>query len=250
MPMKSADEGRDASPSSSGDGGGLPWRVGLLVLFALAGLAALVFLPLRAWLLAALDALAALGMWALPAYGLLYVLATVLFLPGSLVTMAGGFLFGPLWGTLVVSLASTVGVASAFLLGRTVARPWVLRLASKHRRFPALDRAVAASGFKIVLLTRLSPIFPFNLLNYAFGVTSVRFRHYVLASWLGMLPATFFFVSLGSTARDLAQIASGKAGGGSGSLPLLLIGALATFLVTLLLARIAAKALRGVTDER
>jgi len=143
-------------------------------------------------------------------FGVAYALVTVLMMPGSILTMGAGLLFGVLWGTVTVSIASTTGAAMAFLVGRFVARDWVASKVSGRPKFQAIDRAVGRQGFKIVLLTRLSPIFPFNLLNYAYGLTGVKFWSYVLASWIGMLPGTLMYVYFGSLARNVAAVATGR----------------------------------------
>src|SRR5947209_10188984 len=151
--------------------------------------------------------------WGPVVFAAVYVLACLV-LPGSLMTLAAGSLFGVVVGTAVVSLASVTGACLAFWLGRTLARGLVEKRLAGNRRFRALDQAVAAGGFKIVLLTRLSPLFPFTLLNYAFGLTKIRFRDYALASWLGMLPGTVMYVYLGSTLQELADISTGNVEGG------------------------------------
>jgi uncharacterized membrane protein YdjX (TVP38/TMEM64 family) len=115
--------------------------------------------------------------------------------------------------------------------------------------FAALDQAVAAGGFKIVLLTRLSPLFPFTLLNYALGLTKVRFLDYVLASWIGMLPGTVMYVYLGSTVTELADVAAGNVEGGSARLVLFLVGLAATVAVTVYVTRLARLALRQAIPE-
>src|SRR5437763_13181852 len=124
--------------------------------------------------------------WGPVVFAAVYVLACLV-LPGSLITLAAGSLFGVVVGAAVASLSSVTGACLAFWLGRTLARGLVERGLAGNPRFRALDQAVAAGGFKIVLLTRLSPLFPFTLLNYAFGLTMVRFRASVPASWIGML---------------------------------------------------------------
>src|ERR687883_71015 len=164
---------------------------------------------LRALALLALVAAAVAGLVVLAAA---YALACLV-VPGSLMTLAAGSLFGVVVGTAVVSLASVTGASLAFWLGRTLARDLVEKRLAGNPRFRALDQAVAAGGFKIVLLTRLSPLFPFTLLNYAFGLTRVRFRDYVLASWVGMLPGTVMYVYLGSTVKELADVAAGNVEG-------------------------------------
>jgi uncharacterized membrane protein YdjX (TVP38/TMEM64 family) len=114
------------------------------------------------------------------AFIVVYNLATLLFIPGSILTLKGGCLFGLFWGSIYVLIAAIIGATLAFLIGRYLSRDWVSQQIEKHPKFKALDLAVATEGWKIVLLTRLSPLFPFNLLNYAFGVTQVSLRDYIL----------------------------------------------------------------------
>lgn len=173
-----------------------------------------------------------------------YVLATVLFLPGLILTLAGGFTFGLLWGTIGVSIGSTLGAAVAFLLGRTLLRDTIESRVADSPKFAAVDRAVGRQGGKIVLLVRLSPIFPFNLTNYAFGLTSIGFWPYVLASWIGMMPATVMYVYLGSAASSLAEIRAGHFEGGMTKKILLGVGLVATVVVAAFVSRLARTALR------
>ncbi|MCI0434852.1 MAG: TVP38/TMEM64 family protein, partial [Gemmatimonadetes bacterium] len=154
-----------------------------------------------------------------------------------------GAIFGLAQGIALASLASVAGATAAFFIGRTIARGWVSHRVESLPRFRALDRALAQKGFLIVMLTRLSPLFPFNLLNYAYGLTAVRVRDYVVASWLGMLPGTALYVYLGAAAADLAQVAAGNFDSGSGGRVLLVIGLLATVAVAILVARTASRAL-------
>ncbi|MCC5608286.1 TVP38/TMEM64 family protein [Nostoc sp. CHAB 5834] len=139
------------------------------------------------------------------AYIAIYNLATLLFIPGSLLTLKGGCLFGVFWGSIYVLIAAIVGATLAFLIGRYLSRDWVSRQMEQHPKFKAIDLAVAKEGWKIVLLTRLCPIFPFNLLNYAFGVTQVSLKDYILGS-LGIIPGTLMYVYIGSLAGNLAMI--------------------------------------------
>jgi uncharacterized membrane protein YdjX (TVP38/TMEM64 family) len=169
--------------------------------------------------------------WGPVVFAAVYAVACLV-LPGSVITLAAGSLFGVIVGTAVVSLASVTGACLAFWLGRTLARGLVEKRLAGNPRFRALDQAVAVGGFKIVLLTRLSPLFPFTLLNYAFGLTKVRFRAYVLASWIGMLPGTVMYVYLGSTVKELADVASGNVEGGLARLVLFFVGLAATVVVT------------------
>ena len=171
----------------------------------------------------------------------IYAVATVLFLPGSPLTASAGLLWGVVGGTLVVSPASVLGATLAFLLARGVARPWVARRVGDDPRLAAIDRAVAERGLWTVLLLRLSPLIPFNGLNYALGLTSVRLWEYVLGSFVGMLPGTIVYVWLGSIAAEAGQLATGE--GAPARLALLVVGLLATFLVVWLVGRAARRAL-------
>jgi uncharacterized membrane protein YdjX (TVP38/TMEM64 family) len=219
-------------------------RLWVLAAVVVAVVAAVALLPVKEWLLVFLDWSRGLGFWGLVALAGLYVVACVFLLPGSIITLGAGFTFGLMRGLLAVMAGSVLGAAAAFLLGRTVARHWVERKVSTNRVFRAVDEAVGREGFKIVLLTRLSPIFPFNLLNYAFGVTKVSFRDYFLASWLGMFPGTVMYVYLGTAAQSLAELAAGGADGGTAERVLLAVGLLATVAVTVVITRIARRALR------
>ncbi|HCD26603.1 MAG TPA: TVP38/TMEM64 family protein [Gammaproteobacteria bacterium] len=172
-----------------------------------------------------------------------YVLAVVLLLPGSVITLGGGWLFGLGQGFLLVSLASTLGATLAFLLGRSFARDWVGARLATMPRFAALDQAIAERGAVVVFLTRLAPIFPFNLLNYALGLTQIRLRQYVLASWLGMMPGTLLYVYLGSIASDLSSLLQGDLPEFGGSNWLFYVGLLATAVLTIVITRMATSAL-------
>lgn len=135
----------------------------------------------------------------------LYIVATVAFLPGSILTLGAGVVFGIVAGSIYVFIAATFGATAAFLVGRYLARGWVAEKIRGNPKFAAIDKAVATEGLKIVLLTRLSPILPFNLLNYAFAITGVSLKDYVVGS-VGMIPGTIMYVYLGSLASNLALI--------------------------------------------
>lgn len=142
-----------------------------------------------------------------------YVPNCLMFLPGWPLTVGAGALLGVGPGVIAVSLGATAGASASFLAGRFLARGWVERRLQGSPRFAALDEAVAREGWKIVLLTRLSPVFPFNLLNYAFGLTRIRFWEYAWTTWVGMLPGSLMYVYIGSTFRDVAAALSGIEGG-------------------------------------
>ena len=190
-----------------------------------------------------------LGAWGPAVFILGYAAATVAFLPGSFLTLAAGAIFGLAGGTAYALAGATLGSASAFLIARYLARDWVeTKLASNHR-FAAVDRAVGEQGLKMVVLLRLSPVFPFNLLNYALGLTAVSFGHYLVAS-AAMLPGTLLYVYYGKLAGDLARLAGGGQGGGGWAQWVLLVAGLAaTVAVATVVARTAKRALADIGDE-
>ena len=173
----------------------------------------------------------------------LYILACVLLLPGSILTLGAGAVFGVVQGFIAVLTGATLGATCAFLVGRYLTRDWVARRIAGNVKFKAIDEAVAREGWKIVILTRLSPVFPFNLLNYAFGLTRVSIKHYFLASWLGMIPGTLMYVYIGSLAGDLASLGAGGRTRTTSEWILYGIGLLATVWVTVFVTRLARKAL-------
>jgi uncharacterized membrane protein YdjX (TVP38/TMEM64 family) len=216
--------------------------LGLVVIAAV--VAAVILLPVNKWLLALVELIRGMGGVGAAVFVAAYVAATVLLLPGSILTLGAGFAYGPVYGTLLVMLASNLGASLAFLLGRTVLRDWVARRIAGDARFSAVDAAVGAQGFRVVLLLRLSPLFPFNLLNYALGLTRVRLRDFVLASLPGMLPGTLLYVYLGSLVTSVSQLTSGqRPDSGPWGRVLFWGGLVATVAVTVLITRIARRAL-------
>jgi len=188
-----------------------------------------------------------LGTLAPVVFALGYVVATVAFIPGSLLTLAAGAIFGIPLGTAVVFVGATIGEAAAFLLSRSVLRGPVERRLAGDPRLAALDSAIATQGRRIVFLLRLSPLIPFNLLNYALGLTRVRFGDYLIAS-LGILPGTLLYVYTGKVAGDVAALAAGAAPPrGAGYYAVLALGLVATALVTLQVTRLARRALSDAT---
>ncbi len=191
----------------------------------------------------------ALGIWGPIAFMVGYAAATVAFVPGSFLTLAGGAIFGLGWGTVYVFCAATVGSSGAFLISRYLARHAVERRLEGNEKFAAIDKAVGAQGLKIVTLLRLSPVFPFNLLNYGLGLTRVRFADYLLASF-GMLPGTFLYVYYGKAVGDVAALAAGeRAAEGAERWIFLGLGLVATIAVTTVVTRIARRALKEATDD-
>ena len=175
---------------------------------------------------------------------LIYIIATVAFLPGSILTLGAGVVFGIVQGSIYVFIGATIGATLAFLVGRYLARGWISKKIAGDRKFSAIDRAVGQEGFKIVLLTRLSPIFPFNLLNYALGVTGVSLKDYVLAS-VGMIPGTIMYVYIGSLAGSIATIGGETQPDANpvAQWAIRIVGLVATVAVTLYVTKIARKAL-------
>lgn len=172
-----------------------------------------------------------------------YALASVAFIPGSVLSLAGGALFGVGWGLLYVMVGATVGSAAAFLLGRYLAREWVRRRIAGDPRFEALDRGIENEGLKLVFLVRLTPVMPYNLLNYALGLTSVRLTHFVVAS-LGMVPGALLYVYSGWVAGDLAAAAGEEAvGRGPGYYGVMALGLAATVALVVVVTRMARAAL-------
>jgi uncharacterized membrane protein YdjX (TVP38/TMEM64 family) len=195
-------------------------------------------LPLQEWTHALEQWVRAWGAFGAVVYGVVYVIAALLFVPGSVLTLAAGALFGVLWGTVLVSAASTTAAALAFLIARHLARGAVEKMAARNPRFTAIDQAIREGGWKVVALLRLSPVVPFSLSNYLYGLTPVAFGSYVLASWLTMLPATVLYVWVG---------AAGRAAAGGGRSPaewaLIGVGLVATLVATVLITRLARRRL-------
>ncbi|MBD2257992.1 TVP38/TMEM64 family protein [Pseudanabaena sp. FACHB-2040] len=155
-------------------------------------------LPLAEWFVAVNSGLASLGSWALPAFILVYLIATILGLPNVLLILVAGSLFGLVQGAIAASIADTLGAIACFFIGRTVARKRIKRWMEKHPKFAQIDQAVERKGWKILLLTRLSPLVPSSVLNYGFSCTQVNFWQYAFFSWIGMIPVILLYAYLGS----------------------------------------------------
>jgi uncharacterized membrane protein YdjX (TVP38/TMEM64 family) len=216
--------------------------------FALESIASTGFNP-QTILFHALTWVDSLGSVGAIAFIIIYILATVAFFPGSILTLGAGVVFGVVLGSFYVFIGATIGATAAFLVGRYLARGWVAEKIQGNNKFQAIDEAVGKEGLKIVLLTRLSPIFPFNLLNYAYGVTGVSLKDYLLGC-AGMIPGTIMYVYIGSLAGSLATIGTST----PATNPVLqwairLIGFIATVAVTLYVTKIARQALASVISE-
>lgn len=224
------------------------WKVAALAVAVVALAAAAALLPVGHWAGAVIERVRQAGASGVALFGAIYLIAPLLLMPASVLTLGAGFLYGPLRGTLLVSPLSVGAAAIAFLLGRTLTRRPVERRIAGDARFAAIDRAVGESGFRIVLLLRLSPVIPFVLLNYALGLTRVRFRTYLLASFIGMLPGTFLYVYLGSAATSAAQLSQHR--GGPATRAAFWVGIAATIAVVFVLTRIARRALGRALEEK
>jgi uncharacterized membrane protein YdjX (TVP38/TMEM64 family) len=219
--------------------------IGLIVLAVGVGF---LFLPVKAWTLALQSWIQSLGWLGPIVFVLLYIIATMLLIPGSALTLAAGAIFGLWVGAATVIVGANAGALCSFLLAKTRLRAKVQEWAAANPKFAALDRAIGQNGLKMVTLTRLSPAFPFTLLNYLLGVTSVKTGAYVLGNLLGMLPATFLYVYLGSLAGDTL---TGAASGGASTFQFVLkiVGLLATIAVVIFVTRTARKAIAEAESE-
>ncbi len=208
------------------------------------------FVPLAEWIETISDWVKTFGPFGVIVFVLIYAVATVLFMPGSVLTIAAGLIFGVALGTLAAWSGAVLGASLAFIVGRYLARSKIEEKTKDNEKFQAIDEAIGKRGWKIIGLLRLSPLIPFNASNYFYGITKVGFWPYVLASAGGMLPGTLLYVYLG---------AAGKAGLGGGGMeqhsPLKYVffgvGLVVTIGVTIWVSTIAKKALKdsGATKD-
>lgn len=234
-----------------------PWRLYAFVLLLAALFAAAWWFDLSGPIARGIEVLRGWGPVSLVFVAVFYIVACVLMIPGSMLTIGAGFLAGVFWpdnlllalgfGYLACGAGSVAGASAAFLLGRTLARGPIERRMAGNARFQAISRAIERDGFKIVLLVRLSPAFPFTLLNYALGLTRVTFRDYLLASAIGMVPGTLLYVYIGTAAQSVAT-ASGDSVGWP-RIALMLAGLAATVAVVVLVTRIARRELAESNTE-
>ena len=182
------------------------WRSKKFLLLVLAvGLIALLtfILPIQEWSVGVRDWLKSLGNWAIPAFVVVYVLASVVGFPNIVLILVAGTVFGLVKGIASASVADTLGALACFFLGRTIARQRIKKWIEQNPQFVQIDRAVGEKGWKILLLSRLSPLIPSNVLNYGFSCTQVNFWQYFFFTWLGMLPVIGFYAYLGSFGMSL-----------------------------------------------
>jgi uncharacterized membrane protein YdjX (TVP38/TMEM64 family) len=227
----------------------LPWNKVVVILFVIACVALLFKnLPITTWMEKALTWIESLGIWGPIVFIVIYIIATVLLLPGSALTLGAGFLFDLVKGSIIVSIASTIGATLAMLLGRTLFREKIGGMVLQNPKFKAVDAAVGQNGFKIVGLTRLTPAIPFTLLNYMYSLTKVRVRDYLIASWLGMIPGTIMYVYIGSLFQNIEDV-FGEREKRPSEYILLIVGFIVTMVITIIVTRIAKKAIRDVSPS-
>lgn len=235
----------ETSETPSGSGGSTSrWKIAGYVVAGLAGAALLWWLGQQGgqYIPRFAEWVDRQGAWGPVLFIVGYAVATVAFLPGAALTLASGAVFGLWQGLLYAFTGAFIGSAAAFLIARYVARGWVEKKLEGKPRFAQIDRAIGKDGGKIVALLRLSPVFPFNLLNYALGLTNVRFLHYVLASF-AMIPGTLLYVYYGKVAGDVAAATSGATEKTVWDWVLLVAGLVATIIVTWIITKKAKKAL-------
>ena len=212
--------------------------LGIALIVALQG-------PMRGWLLTAITVVQDLGAIGAVAFAALYIVATVAALPASLLTIAAGLLYGPYRGGILVLASSVIGAVSAFVLARSWLRPWVEQRYGGGKAFRSIAAKTETHGAKLVFLLRLSPVVPFSILNYILGLTNVSLRNYALASAIGMVPGILLYTHVGSSLGSLSDVGGGFSVSGGWVFG---TGLAATLLVTVLLGRWSAQALRE-TEE-
>ena len=221
-------------------------RLVALVVIVIALFLAMKFLPVQQWLRNFNDWVGQMGVAGIFIFIAVYAVATVLLAPGAILTIGAGFAFGLWKGFLAVSGGATLGAALAFLVARFVARDKIEAMAQRNEKFRRIDSAIGKQGAKLIFLLRLSPVIPFNLSNYFYGLTGVRFWPYVLASWIGMMPGTFLYVYIGTAGKAAVSAAAGGEAMKHGwqYWTFLSIGLLATIIVTIWVTKIARDALK------
>jgi uncharacterized membrane protein YdjX (TVP38/TMEM64 family) len=221
----------------------------LWILFIVVIFAAPFLVPVKI-LIAIVGWTRGMGFWGLVIVACLYAIGSMLFLPATIMTMAAGFLFKVVLGTITVSIGSMIGACAAFLIARTFGRKWIAARIAQKRQFKAFDHAVKLHAFKIIILTRLSPAFPNNMLNYAFGLTNIGFWKYFIVSWVGMILPTIMYVYFGSGLRSLTEAAAERPENGTTGWLYFWLGLAVTIAATLLIANLARKALKQeIPDE-
>ena len=223
-----------------------------LVVVVIALFLAMKFLPVQQWLRSFNDWVGQMGVAGVFIFIAVYAVATVLLAPGAILTIGAGFAFGLWKGFLAVSGGATLGASLAFLVARFIARDKIEAIAKGNEKFRNIDRAIGKRGAKLIFLLRLSPVIPFNLSNYFYGLTGVKFWPYVLASWIGMMPGTFLYVYIGTAGKAAVAAAAGGAAVKHGwqYWTFLGFGLAATVIVTIWVTKIARDALKKTADVK
>ncbi|KAJ8636591.1 hypothetical protein MRB53_010858 [Persea americana] len=190
-----------------------------------------------------------LGPWGPLVLAVSYIPLTVLAVPASVLTLGGGYLFGLPIGFIADSIGATIGAVAAFYLGRTIGRSCVISKLKDYPQFQAVAVATQRSGFKIVLLLRLVPLLPFNMLNYLLSVTPVGIGEYIMASWLGMMPITLALVYIGTTLKDLSDVTHGWSDRSSASWVVLILGVVVSVILMICVTKVAKTALDKALAE-
>jgi uncharacterized membrane protein YdjX (TVP38/TMEM64 family) len=227
-------------------------RLVALIVVVIALFLAMKFLPVQQWLRNFNDWVGQMGATGILIFIAVYAAATVLLAPGAILTIGAGVAFGLWKGFLTVSAGATIGASLAFLVARFIARDKVEVVAQRNEKFRRIDKAIGRQGAKLIFLLRLSPVIPFNLSNYFYGLTSVKFWPYVLASWIGMMPGTLLYVYIGTAGKAAVSAAAG------GETikhswqywTFLSVGLAATIIVTIWVTKIARDALTETTDVK
>lgn len=223
-------------------------RIGLAIALVAAIVASLIYLPTPQYAKFLFEWMQGQGALGLLVLIVLYAGVCLLFLPGSVLSLAAGFMFGMLWGTIAASLGATLGAIAAFLIARMMVRGWIEHRLMSHPKFRAIDRAIGEQGFKIVFLIRLSSLLPYDLSSYLFGLTNVPLGRYVLGTWLGRLPEILAWAYVGSITKNMTDLAAGNVEMGWEKELLLGLGLAAMVTVAVVIGHIARKAIREAVD--
>ncbi|MDQ6622523.1 MAG: VTT domain-containing protein [Verrucomicrobiota bacterium] len=181
-----------------------------LILFMVSLVAASHFFPLADWLAEIQQRVMHMGVWSAIWYPLLYACCNVLLLPGGFLSVGGGFFFGLWWGFFIVLVGNVAGAAISFFISRWIGRNWLRRKLRQNATLEALEPAVEREGWKIILLSQLHPLFPTSLLNYLYGLTSIRFRTCMLWVALGQAPGLFLYAYVGTLGQLGLRLARGE----------------------------------------
>jgi|SRR5688572_2316056 len=226
------------------------WKWAAVALSGVFPFIAIALLPVGAIVVGLNGLFGRLGPLGLIVFEILYVVNAVLLGPAWLLALVAGLAFGLVKGILVVWIAATLAAAAAFLIARYLARSRVEKLARKNENFEAVDRAIAKNGWKVVLLLRISPFFPYTIANYLYGLTAVRFVPYVIATAAGILPMVAIYVSIGAAGREAVEAAAGKGPGSTAEWIVFAVGVACTVAAAVIITKGAKRELETIRLER